>query len=270
MGTLLFAAGFATLAYEILWFRALRYLVGNSTYALSLIFAVFLLGLGLGALVYRPILRRFRAEAILGVSQLLIAVLAVAAIGLEVWILADPELTQRLSIYSKVVQAREWWRRLALASGLGMAVMLPPALLMGLAFPLASRLFLGRVEGLGPRIGLATLLSNLGSIAGSLGATLLILPALGTLRGTLAVALVNLALGAAVLSRLEWPAVRRSVGVALPAGAILAALLLFPAHMPITGERGRSSPLPPCSSSSASTISARCRYAKSKASRRRR
>ena len=56
-GLVLFASGFATLGYEILWFRALRYLVGNSTYALSTVLVVFLLGLGIGALLYRPAVR---------------------------------------------------------------------------------------------------------------------------------------------------------------------------------------------------------------------
>ena len=44
----LFGSGFATLAYEIVWFRALRYLFGNSTYAFTIMLVVFLLGLGLG------------------------------------------------------------------------------------------------------------------------------------------------------------------------------------------------------------------------------
>ena len=231
----LFAAGFATLAYEILWFRALRYLVGNSTYALSLIFVVFLLGLGVGGLIYRPLLRRISAEALLGLSQLGIALLALAAISAEIFILNDKALSDQFSVFSPLVQARPWWKRLLLSLEISLCMMLPATLLMGLAFPLGSRLFLGRLSGLGRRVGLATLLSNLGSISGSIGAAVVILPLLGTVTGTAAVAFVNLALGIVIFSYSRTPVWWRQ---AVAATAIILCVTTFflPQRMPFRGE----------------------------------
>lgn len=232
----LFGSGFATLAYEILWFRALRYLVGNGTYALSTALVIFLLGLGLGALLYRPLVRRAAGERALGLAQLGIAVLALAAVGAELAVLRRPELRESFSVFSASLRAQAWWWRLLAGGGVAVAVMLPATLLMGLCFPLASRLFLGSVARVGPRVGMATLLANLGSISGAVLAAVAILPRLGTVRGTLAVAGLNLVLGLAVLAR---QAGRRPVlGLAgLGAAAALAAgAAWLPPRMPFRGE----------------------------------
>jgi spermidine synthase len=194
-------SGFATLGYEIVWFRALRYLVGNSTFALTDVLVVFLLGLGFGALLLQPVLRLGRPERTLALVQLGIAVLALGAIRLEQLVLTDPGLQHRFSIFSAVFQARPWTERLLASSGIAIAIMLPATLLMGLTLPLASRLYLGNVRRVGRRVGGAYLLANLGSIAGAIGAAIVILPRLGSVGGTRALALVNLALGLLLLWR---------------------------------------------------------------------
>ncbi len=233
----LFGSGFTTLGYEIVWFRALRYLVGNGTYALTTALVVFLLGLGLGALLYRPLVRRGAPERTLGLSQLAVGLLALAAIGAELWILREPVLRESLSIFSGRVRAQAWTWRLAVGAGVATAVMLPATLAMGLAFPLASRLFLGSVRQVGARVGGAYLLSNLGSISGAIFAAVVVLPALGTLGGTRALAVCNAALGLAVLafaprSRVVW------VPAGLAAAGVLAGAALLPARLPFAGESG--------------------------------
>ena len=69
-GIVLFASGFTTLGYEIVWFRALRYLIGNGTYVLTNVLVIFLLGLGFGGFFYRAALRLGRAESNLALCQL--------------------------------------------------------------------------------------------------------------------------------------------------------------------------------------------------------
>ena len=80
-GLVLFGSGFATLGYEIIWFRALHYLLGQGTYVLSGTLMIFLLGLGFGAFIYSPALRWGRPERTLGFTQLGIACLALCAIA---------------------------------------------------------------------------------------------------------------------------------------------------------------------------------------------
>ncbi len=233
-GAVLFISGFTTLSYEIVWFRALRYLVGNSTYALTNILVVFLLGLGFGALLYRPVLRRVRPERALAWSQLGIALLALAAIGAEHWILSHPEWSAQLSIFSATFLWQPWWKRLLINAGIAAAMMLPATLCMGLSFPVASRLFLGSLDRLGARVGGAYLLANLGSILGAVLAAVLLLPHLGTVGSTQATAVLNLGLGLLLFVWSPGPR-RRLAWVAAATGAVVLAGAALPTHLRFVG-----------------------------------
>ncbi len=202
-GAVILLSGFATLGYEILWFRALRYLVGNSTFALTIVLVVFLLGLGLGALLLRRVTDRGRPELDLAHCQLGIAVLGVLTIGIIAVLVSWPKSAGILSDTSLTIRALPWWLRLILHGGLSLLLMLPATILMGLTFPLASRLFLGDVRRLGMRVGGAYLLSNIGSILGALLAAMAILPLLGTVTGTRLLAALNLVLGIALLFKIQ-------------------------------------------------------------------
>ena len=219
-GAVLFGSGFATLGYEIVWFRALHYLMGNGTYVLSTALVIFLTGLGIGGILYRVALRFGKPEWNLGLCQLVIALLALVALVSEQWVLVHPELNERLNGFQPSVNSLPWQARVGLGFGIAVAIMLPATIWMGLSFPLASRLFLGSVRSLSSRIGLAYLISNLGSITGAILAAIWILPSMGTVGGTKLLAGVNVALGLLVLAR--SPALRyrvMAVGlIALTAG----------------------------------------------------
>ncbi|MCH8966617.1 MAG: fused MFS/spermidine synthase [Planctomycetes bacterium] len=235
-GTVLFVSGLTTLSYEILWFRALRYTVGNSTYALSTVLAIFLVGLGLGSMLLARVLKRKAPERALAVCQLTIASLALVAIACQWLVLSVPGLREFASIFSTDVQTQAWWHRLAVDGGLAIVVMLPATLAMGLSFPLASRLFLGDVRKLGSRVGGAYLLANLGSICGAvLGATVL-LPLLGTAGGTKAVAVTNLALGVLVMLWLRPWTVRRLFPALVAGGVVTALMVALPGQLTLHGE----------------------------------
>jgi spermidine synthase len=215
-GMVLLGSGIATLGYEIVWFRALRYIVGNGTYVLTNILVVFLLGLGIGGLVYRWATRIGRPEWNLAFSQLAVAIFALLAIGAEQYILTNDDLYDRLNIFSKGLSTQSWQWRLFVSSGVAIAITLPATLWMGLSFPLASRLFLGSLEKLSARAGLAYFLSNLGSIVGAISAALVILPHYGTVGGTKLLAGLNVWLGLLVLVR--SPRNRKVLGVSHPGG----------------------------------------------------
>jgi spermidine synthase len=115
--------------------------------------------------------------------------------------------------------------------------MLVPTLLMGATFPVAARLYgagaavsasgaEGTTETIGARVGRLYALNTLGSALGAAVAGFVLIPLLGLQRAVLLLALINLALGAAVLLQ-TMPIPRLRLGGAL-AVAILAALLLPP------------------------------------------
>jgi spermidine synthase len=227
-GVVLLVSGFTTIAYEVLWFRALRYLVGNSTYALSTVLVVFLLGLGIGGLLLRRVVARGMPERDLAIIQLAIALLALFAIGSASYVVGDPELKQRFSVFSVDVRNLPWQSRLAIHAGLAFVMMLPATLFMGLSFPLASRLFLGDVRRLGARIGESYLLANLGSISGSIVAAVWILPNWGTMGGTRILAMLNLALGLMLFASIRVRVPGRLIWSGAAITAIMGANLLLP------------------------------------------
>lgn len=230
----LVGAGCTTLGYEIVAFRALRYLVGNSTYAVTATFVVFLLGLGLGALLFRSVRRSIGAERGLVASLLGAGLLVVVALAVEDAILSDPALNARLSVFSAGFGDLPWGLRVGRLFAVSIALLLPATVCMGLAFPLASALFLGSVRGVGARVGAALLLSNVGSIAGAAGTALVLLPALGTVGSARVLAVVGVALGLAVAWSCPLPRIQRAGAIGV-AAAVLAGGVLLPDRLPFGG-----------------------------------
>lgn len=234
-GTVLLMSGMATLCYEILWFRALRYTAGNSTYALTTVLVVFLIGLGLGSVLLEYLIRRWSPETLLGTTQCSIGVLAMLTIALQWAILSTPAIHNHVTIFSVTFMGYPCLLRLAITALVASVAMLPATSLMGLSFPLASRLFFGDVRRIGARAGGAYLLANIGSVGGALAGATVVLPIFGTIGGTKLIALVNVALGvyvfwaAGLLSR-QWRATVTS------ASAVVTFSVFLPKLVPLHGE----------------------------------
>jgi len=236
-GTVLLLSGFCTLAYEILWFRGLRYLVGASNYAFSIVLFTFLLGLGIGALLMRRVARRSAPERDLLLVQCGTAVLALAGIGIQAYVLSQPSLYGRLSVFVPEVRSSAWSQRLLLDAAVAVATLLPATLLMGLSFPLATRMFLGDLRRLDAGVGASYLLANLGSLAGAVLGALILLPVFGVVGGTIFCAGINLLAAGVVLLSVRGE--RRSSG-ALFAGALASVVVLawlLPRSLALLGEQ---------------------------------
>jgi len=231
----LFGSGLATLSYEIVWFRALRYLFGNSTYALTVMLVVFLVGLGFGGMCFGAVVRRGRPDRVLGWSQLAVALLAMAAIGGLVAILGDDALSKQISVFQGEAGERSWQGRLLLEFGIAVGLILPATLVMGLSYPLATGLLLGDLRRVGAQVGLAYFLANLGSISGAILAAVYFLPEFGTIGATRNIALWNVLLGALVLGWLPERPLLRIGPALLVATAVLAGGTLLPERMPFRG-----------------------------------
>ena len=235
-GIVLIASGFCTLSYEILWFRALRYTMGTSTYAFTVVLFAFLVGLGLGSLVLRRAARRTSPERDLAFIQLLIAVFALAATAAYFALAETQALFEALSFRSAAVKSRPWLWRLAINGGFAAVTMLPATIFMGLSFPMATRLFLGDVRRLDSRVGTAYLLANIGGIFGAVGAAVVLLPLVGTIDGTKLCAVVNVALAALILLILPHSRAARRIATVCAAG-VAVAIVAVPSAAPLRGEK---------------------------------
>ncbi len=164
--------GFTFFLVELVWFRMLSPLLGGSVYCFGLILAQVLLGIGIGAGLYRMLIASRPGWTNLGTLSL-ISVMQAAAVAIP-WALGD----------RMAVMAFHWqqWRSLGFGGLLagwsftvGLAVFLP-SVLAGLQFPLLVGLLgEGRREA-ARQVGAAYAANTVGAILGSVVGGFILLP----------------------------------------------------------------------------------------------
>ncbi|MEK6243064.1 MAG: spermidine synthase [Pseudomonadota bacterium] len=195
--TVALLTGLASFIYEICWIRMLSLVLGASTHSFELMLSTFILGLALGGLAVRRLVDSAASpERLLGWVQVAMGLLALAT----------------LPVYDRSFELMEYFMK-GLArtdagylffnlagQGVSAIVMLPATFCAGMTLPLITGALLRR--GAGERvIGQVYAANTLGAIGGVLFAVHLGLPLLG-LKGTLMLgALIDAALGLALLYR---------------------------------------------------------------------
>lgn len=217
-------SGALAMTYELGWTRRLTTLLGSSVYSFALLLATFLTGLGFGSLLVGPLLRVLR-RPILALAVVL-GLTGVAALAGTALLNAVPGMLRDLLV------SHHRDPRAILTGELGIAalVLLPAALLLGAAFPLAARLVHREGESGGHAIGRAYAVNTAGTVVGAAGAGLFLLPALGSFPTLAAAAWTHVALG---------------VGLALAAPGGLVPRLAVAAMVAVLGAAMRvASPAP--------------------------
>jgi spermidine synthase len=248
-----FAGGFVGLAAEVSWTRLLVFTMQGFTAAFSAMLGAFLLGSALGGAFFaRAAGGARRPLAMLGWIQV---GAGVAAAGTLAALYRHHDLVLWLrGAVAVFASARANSDASLLAAAL--AVLGPPAFLMGGVFTVAVRAAAGGLGDLGDRVGRIYAANTVGAVLGSLAAGFLGVPAIGARGTAAAVACVSVLAGFATLAasaRCEGPAARpaarRACGLA--AAAAGAVLLFFgrPAEPMILrsevflGPRGRENRL---------------------------
>ena len=192
-------SGLISIAYEVLWTRALTPTTGTFIYAFALILAIYLTGIALGSVLYYNLLtRRLNPAATFAASQIGIGLCAIVSVV----------LMSNLFSFSPMF--------------IILGVLLPGAICMGVSFPAASAL-LKNNEQVGKRTGWLYGSNTFGSIIGGLLASFILIPSIGTSSSILLLATGNLLLAIASLYAPKQKVRLRSVVVA----ASLAALSLW-------------------------------------------
>ena len=184
-------SGFAAMGMEILWFRHFTLLLGEFRAVFSLLLTVILIGIGAGSLAGGFLLRRIArpAQWLMVVQGFFVAStllgLAVASLGnIKDAAFANPAYRAAVShmvaaapgVESDLARTlRELWFN---ARPILLEVLIP-ALLMGLAFPLANAIIQRAERPVGRRAGILYLSNTVGAVCGSLAAGFLLLPVLG-------------------------------------------------------------------------------------------
>lgn len=227
--------GFAGLALEVLWTRAILLLTTNTIYAFTVILTTFLLGIGLGSAVMSPFVTRLRRPVVwLGWFQCGVALLAAATpflIGEARFSWLEPSNDAGSALLETGGALPAWLRASSIPQAYAVAIffILPATLLMGASFPLVARIIAGTTEKLGGAVGRIYALNTIGAVAGSLIAGFLLVPLLGIQRSITAVALLAAVTGWWLLLRARHRAGHAAGAVA--AGAALVVLVASPNYL---------------------------------------
>lgn len=179
--TLGFVLGFASLSYEVLWNRLIRFNLATDTYAFTLMVSMFLLGLVLGAWIYD---RKFARQGTSMQEQFsaLSIVLFATAIACAASLVLMP-----LGILLRNAVAPPLAQTLGSIGGL-MAThlvvtatfILLPATLLGISFPLIGGLVTTLSKDVGKAVGLVYASNTIGCVVGSIGSGLILIPLFGS------------------------------------------------------------------------------------------
>ncbi|MBA3640973.1 MAG: fused MFS/spermidine synthase [Acidobacteria bacterium] len=210
-------SGFASLALEVIWFRALVLLVRPTVYGFAMMLATLLFGIGAGSYLVTPLLKRERSwMLILAILELTLAIVAVLSIQMLVF---HPPMVR----WATPMIASIFPEFLAFSLVASILSILPSALLLGIAFPIGLHVWTGSREDTsavaGRRLGLFYSLNLTGSIIGSLAAGFVLLPLLGSRSSLVAVSAVILASGVLLVAIAE---ARKQTRMVIGAAGVLA------------------------------------------------
>ena len=217
-------SGFCALAYEVVWTRLLSLFFDGTTYPFTIMLATVLAGIAAGSAAASPLLSRRRNWGL--VFAILEALLGLSVVA-GIW------------AFSRLHDLGAWVRATSIggplmvedqvALAVSVATIFPPAFIMGVAFPVAARLYATFPARAGSQIGTIYAANVCGAIFGSYVAGFLLIPHLGAQKTLVALAALNLLLGLLVLAILRRPAwwVRSLLGLA-GAGALVGLAWLSP------------------------------------------
>lgn len=174
-----FVSGLTSLGYQNLWTRILSSGTGSSSYVFTGILAIFLTGIAVGAFVFSRFLSKTRHPiALLGVAEIALAVVVLAGLGVETKYLVNLSFLKELVV-----------------------VVAPPALVMGVVFPMSSMLVADSDERVGTSTGLLLGANTVGALCGTFVVPFVLMPILTSPRSVVLIAAINAATGVVLLSQ---------------------------------------------------------------------
>jgi spermidine synthase len=221
-----FVSGFVTISTQVAWTRVLTMIIGSSTYAFSIVVALFLIGLSLGAYVVgrnESITKNLRST----IFKLEIFT-AISLVGSIFVINRIPALLVGLGLRFHI---SSWIGLLALQIGSAALLILLPSFLMGMVMPLVLVWASGHSAAHSVRlVGRTYAVNTVGAIVGAFSAGFILIPKL-TIKFTIVftAAMCVITAGLAYEARVKEgeAALKRAIAVGLSV-AVAFALMLRP------------------------------------------
>ena len=186
-------SGFCSLAYEVLWVRALVFILDNTSHAFTTMLSAFLFGLALGSLVVaRWVDSTRRLFIIFGIVEVFIGFFALLSIPVF------GNLGASLGGASDYTATNQWLWVLT-RFGRSFFMMLIPTVLMGMTIPIATRFYAKGKAGVGKAVGRVFAVNTMGGVLGSFLAGFLLIPLIGISNSIMLIAAINAAIGIALM-----------------------------------------------------------------------
>jgi spermidine synthase len=221
-----FVSGFVTISTQVAWTRILSMIIGSSTYAFSVVVALFLIGLSLGALLVA------RSKYYLNLRGSLVKVELFTAAGIFVSLMIVGQIPVLLVKAGLLMNLSSWLGLLSLQVAAAALLILLPALLMGMVMPLVL-IWAGSQERESVRfVARSYAVNTIGAIAGAFLAGFVLIPK-ATTRFTILFAASLCLIVAGFAYRPDPnagdPALKRAFAVGLCFTAVLLLCLVAPA-----------------------------------------
>ncbi len=219
------ASGFVTISTQVSWTRILTMVIGSSTYAFSIVVALFLIGLAGGAWFVG------RKDRSAHLRRTMIVVELLTAFSLLLSLFVVNRLPWLLVTFGRNLQISSWAGLLGLQIMSATLLILVPALLMGMVMPLVLVWATGDPEKAVARVGRAYAVNTVGAIAGAFLTGFVLIPNTSTkfaliLSSAMCVVVAGLAYRPAETTR--DPALKRSIAI----GAIPIVIFILMAVAP--------------------------------------
>jgi spermidine synthase len=168
-------SGFVTISTQVAWTRVLTMIIGSSTYAFSIVVALFLLGLTIGAYL----VGRKKQTADLRRALLNVELATAASLFLSIWIAnGTPSFLVGLGLS---LQINSWLGLIGLQVLAAALLILLPAILMGMVMPLVLVWASGAGSDASVRlVGRSYAVNTLGAIAGAFSTGFILIPRVST------------------------------------------------------------------------------------------
>lgn len=228
------AAGFASLAYEVIWTRALIFYVSSTTYSFAAILTTFLFGIMLGSyLMARWVDRVKNLILLFGIFEGLIAIFALLSIPA----LNNMDSIQRWML--KFLDVASWNQIVLMLFATSFIILLLPTVLMGAAFPVVNRIYVESVPKLGQGVGSVYMANTIGAVFGSFLSGFLIMPLVGIAGSILFISIINLCIGLVAIFienyQANRPTYRFAAGIAVVAVFLIVAIGFYTSAPLVTG-----------------------------------
>ncbi|HSE15940.1 MAG TPA: fused MFS/spermidine synthase [Pyrinomonadaceae bacterium] len=217
------ASGFVTISAQVSWTRTLTMIIGSSTYAFSIVVALFLIGLALGAWL---VARKDRSQRL---RSAILKVEALTALSLLLSLYVLNQIPALLINLGLRLHVSSWTGLLALQILSATLLVLLPAVLMGMVMPLVLVWASSDQTAAVARVGRSYAVNTIGAIAGAFITGFILIPKTST-RFTLLFATICCLVVAAVAYQPAGrdPALKRSASIGFIPVVVMVLFIIAP------------------------------------------